>query len=446
MAVQNPTRATSVASDSPDENGYESVRVSGLQIGAELKRPVYDDRNVLLIAGGTQVTPGFISRLQRRNVATVKIHSSEVDWLCAGRARGSAEVVPPDRAGYYCPERNDFSDALDEIVFKNRTLQRSPKKTRLCELPERGAPVDANSVVRNECICWYVSAVDRLYNLFLRMQRAPIDCVEPVSQLADEMLEKVCQYHEIWNSLAANPRSDKYPARHAIHAAMLAVSLGIRSGLDAEEMHWLALGTLLHDAGMLLIPARLLKTEKTWVESTGAAMTRHPILTFDLIVDREQLPEAAAFVIYQMHERCNGQGYPRRRESPQIHPLARIAAVADTYVALADKRPHRDAILPYRIAEHMVRSANRGLFDPAAVRALLQTVSLFPVGSFVELSNGRRGRVVQTNPDSFERPVVEVACNLADLPNDAPLTPEYLDLQANPDIKVVRPLADLAVE
>ncbi len=48
------------------------------------------------------------------------------------------------------------------------------------------------------------------------------------------------------------------------------------------------------------------------------------------------------------------------------------------------------------------------MFDPQAVRGLLNTVSLFPIGSHVTLSDGRMGRVIRSTAEEYERPIVEV--------------------------------------
>jgi HD-GYP domain-containing protein (c-di-GMP phosphodiesterase class II) len=111
-------------------------------------------------------------------------------------------------------------------------------------------------------------------------------------------------------------------------------------------------------------------------------------------------------VIYQMHERCDGSGYPRGVAGESIHPLAKISSVADAYLALVSPRPHRTALLPYHAIRHLLSEVRSGLYDPQCMRALLQASSLFPLGSHVRLSDGRQARVIRANGASFDRPVV----------------------------------------
>ena len=58
--------------------------------------------------------------------------------------------------------------------------------------------------------------------------------------------------------------------------------------------------------------------------------------------------------------------------------------------------------------ETLVRMVNQGLLAADVVRAFLRAVSLFPVGSWVKLSNGETARVTAANGDDYTRPIVKV--------------------------------------
>ena len=58
--------------------------------------------------------------------------------------------------------------------------------------------------------------------------------------------------------------------------------------------------------------------------------------------------------------------------------------------------------------DKIIRDTRDGLFDPAVVRGLLQTISLFPVGSYIAIGDDLIGRVLRSNPETYDRPIVEV--------------------------------------
>jgi HD-GYP domain-containing protein (c-di-GMP phosphodiesterase class II) len=169
------------------------------------------------------------------------------------------------------------------------------------------------------------------------------------------------------------------------------------------------------------------------------SIVRHPVLTFEVLEENlERVPAGARMVAYQIHERCDGSGYPRGRTGERIHELAKIAAVADTYVALVSPRPHRRGLVPYFAVETILRGVREGLFDARVARGLLRCVSLFPIGSYVALSDGRVGRVIRSAGEHFDRPVLESWPR-----NNLDHQPAVLDLAAEPELRVVRPLARL---
>lgn len=88
--------------------------------------------------------------------------------------------------------------------------------------------------------------------------------------------------------------------------------------------------------------------------------------------------------------------------------------------------------------EHLIRSARNGEFDQSVVRALLHTVSLFPIGSCVEINDGSFGKVVRANRDAYTKPVVERWT-----PDSAILPATLVDLNSERDLRVVRAVTDL---
>ncbi len=78
----------------------------------------------------------------------------------------------------------------------------------------------------------------------------------------------------------------------------------------------------------------------------------------------------------------------------------------DVFAAMTRPRPLRPAFMPYQAMKEILVDGSRGKLDPTIIRAFLDCVSLFPIGSYVELSGGVRARVVRANPGQHTRPVV----------------------------------------
>jgi HD-GYP domain-containing protein (c-di-GMP phosphodiesterase class II) len=218
---------------------------------------------------------------------------------------------------------------------------------------------------------------------------------------------------------------------------MLAMAMGINLGYDQRTLASLGIGCVLHDLGMLGIDPAVFWHDRVISLEEHLAIARHPVAVFDLLQPHwNRVPAAARMVAYQIHERCDGSGYPRGRAGGQITELAQVAAVADVFVAMVSPRPHRPSMVPYCAMETMLKLSRRGLFGQRFVRALLETVSLFPLGSFVALSDDRVGRVIRSNGPAYDRPVIEVT-GTSPQQGELPI----VDLSQTTGLKVVHVLA-----
>ncbi len=117
-----------------------------------------------------------------------------------------------------------------------------------------------------------------------------------------------------------------------------------------------------------------------------------------------------------------------------IHPYARVVAAADAYAAMCSNRPHRNGRSPYQAMEILLKQASRDLFDRGVIRTFLDCMSLFPVGSYVKLSNGQAAKVVHANPGLHTRPVVLL------LDRDGSESDIELDLGRDDTVQVVQAL------
>ena len=144
------------------------------------------------------------------------------------------------------------------------------------------------------------------------------------------------------------------------------------------------------------------------------------------------MPLQAKLIGYQSHERDDGSGYPRHRSGTLIHRYAKIVAIADAYSAMTASRPYRAPVTPYDAAKQILIDNSQHKFDREIVRAFLDCMSMFPVGSWVELSDGRRGTVVRANPGRHLQPVI------AELDADDMPTDTQIDLSHQPALKVVK--------
>ena len=137
------------------------------------------------------------------------------------------------------------------------------------------------------------------------------------------------------------------------------------------------IGALLHDVGLLGVPARIMTKPDILSVTEMQLMRQHPANSEMILQELPGFEEVAVWIA-RHHERPDGKGYPEMLVGDDIPMESRILAIADVYAALMSDRPHRGALSPKRReagAARRRRHAARPGAGPHVLRAHLERVS-----------------------------------------------------------------------
>jgi len=225
--------------------------------------------------------------------------------------------------------------------------------------------------------------------------------------------------------------------QHTLNVCLLAISIAASADFSEEQVVEIGMGALLHDAGMLLVPDGIVKKKGKLTEDEWFEIQKHAILGLHLLESVMRLPITVPYVAYQCHERENGKGYPKQRNARLIHTFAKIVQIADVFEAMSSPRCYREAYIPYKAMESAIKMTRQGLLAGDFLRSFLLYLSLFPIGSIVELSNGCIGKVIKANGTSFAKPVISVLFD-----SQGKILPTQLiyqeDLRNNSDLQITK--------
>lgn len=210
---------------------------------------------------------------------------------------------------------------------------------------------------------------------------------------------------------------------HAVNVAVFSVRMALDLALSAEEIADTAVAALLHDTGFGKIQPALRRYEDPRVgpipEDVRMLVARHPRYGYEVLAGRGDRRSRIARIVLQHHERADGSGYPYRlRDQEQMLP-AKIVSIADAYETLIHPRDLRDALVPPKGIDAIVRQKGTA-FSAPMIKQLIRSLSVYPVGQFVRLNNGMVGKVVKTDPDNPVRPVVAVTVSASGKPMTPP--------------------------
>jgi HD-GYP domain-containing protein (c-di-GMP phosphodiesterase class II) len=128
---------------------------------------------------------------------------------------------------------------------------------------------------------------------------------------------------------------------HSTNVSAYAVLLGRELGFPQEDLEQIAVGGLLHDLGKLDIPEAILNKPGKLTDEEFKEIKTHPTVGLSRVADRSDLSVGQMMMVYQHHERLNGQGYPVGCTGDEIHPWAKLCAIVDVYEAITSVRPYR---------------------------------------------------------------------------------------------------------
>lgn len=224
---------------------------------------------------------------------------------------------------------------------------------------------------------------------------------------------------------------------HSLNVAILAVYLGRELGIAESALPVLCLAGFVHDVGGVHLPRGLLAESESLTPAEWEQMRSRPTRSYEMLQQLGGHYGRVAEIAYQVHERLDGSGYPRGLQGDEILAEARILGTVDFFESFAHPRPHKTTV---------PGSANHGIqilmqmadkFGAATLKALVGSIGLFPIGSYVRLSGGEIGRVVDVKKENPMRPQVEVLLTSERQP---PKESRTLDLLSTPHIYVSRAL------
>ena len=194
-------------------------------------------------------------------------------------------------------------------------------------------------------------------------QRRDTDqAVNATRELGKHTVDLICRDDVVATDLCDVLYHDYHTFTHSANVAYYSVLLAKEIGIDDRtELNAMATGALLHDLGKLEVPESVLTKPGKLSDDEFNLIRRHPTIGFRKLCDREDMSFAQLMMVYQHHERINGKGYPVGLVDDDIHPWARICAVADVYEALTSDRPYRRGLLPSEAFDIMGRESGTGL-------------------------------------------------------------------------------------
>jgi HD-GYP domain-containing protein (c-di-GMP phosphodiesterase class II) len=198
---------------------------------------------------------------------------------------------------------------------------------------------------------------------------------------------------------------DEYTYHHSLSVAVLSIAIGQHLRLDRRDLNRLGMSAIMHDIGKTSVPVDIINKASRLTNEEFSLVKTHSPEGYQYLLQGTIGNEATREGVLYHHEKIDGTGYPYGLSGEHIPVWSRIIAVADVYDALTSNRPYRLPMQPAEALEYIMGGIGSS-FDYDVVSSFAQKVELYPVGSYVMLSNGASAVVLSTTVPM--RPIVRV--------------------------------------
>lgn len=275
----------------------------------------------------------------------VQINTKMIHYVRGGESLSKEKIAKLDRADVFYI-REDQRQLYKNFIFG--------------QLNEEGLEPGVKAAILRE------SSMTLAEEIFEQpdVEKALNDSRELITQFIDFMEKEP----EGMANLISLSSHDFYTYNHSLDVGIYSLGLGQVAGYTKEDLIELGRGALFHDIGKRNVPVDIICKQGPLTDVEWAQMQKHP--QFGLkILNEYGVSEAMKACCFEHHESFLGNGYPQQLNGPDIHPMARIVAITDTYDALTTKRSYNEPKTPIDALEFMKNKLS-GRYDPDLLEAM----------------------------------------------------------------------------
>lgn len=203
-----------------------------------------------------------------------------------------------------------------------------------------------------------------------------------------------------------------YIYKHALNVAILCAMMSSHLHYDNEKKEAVVIAALLTHIGLLNVPTSIAeKTSSLYSTEEMQNISTHIADGYQLLFPQDNpydLPERSLRILKQTTSSYYHPNFPLTTQTKWL-PEAKMIQVATQYDHLTSMHLDREPLS--EIAAFMYLSSHQNYYDKGMVSVLTDCIHIVPKGACVELSNGEKGMVVESNSKNIMAPIVLLFSN-----------------------------------
>jgi len=326
---------------------YTSIKVNKCKAGMVLAKDVYSETNIILVPKDTVLTDSLIDRIILANVISV-------------------------------------------VVVNDDTYIKSDKKESF-----------AMKEIKKE----YSIKIEKIKNIFNNfLEGNSID--EDARAITSSIVNSDKFSGDLVRCMRQIRNTDNYIYQHSLNVSSLCCLMGNWMKLPKNKLEELTLSGLIHDIGKSKISPSILTKTTELTDEEVLEIKRHCEYGYQILSKNTSFSDDILKAVLMHHEKEDGSGYPYNLTGKDIHPYAKVIAVANLYSAVTLDRIYKRTDSPFSVFE-IFESVSAQKFDPLAMYTLIANIALYYIGDKVRLTNGLVGNIVFIDKEFVSRPLIQ---------------------------------------
>ncbi|MDR1098963.1 MAG: HD-GYP domain-containing protein [Treponema sp.] len=368
----------------------KKIPITTLRPGLTFSAPVYIEGNNLLVPAGVAIRKKDIERLQSWGVDMVQTDGEALGLVAEQKKQDAPAPNQPPAAA----RKGESAPGAAEPPAVKKTASNTLSLTEVQE--NKGA-------YRS-----YLDLIERLDAVFTNIASGTSVEARSIDDITARMIQAIRDERDSFiGYILGGEVAGHEMAKSSVNAAILSALIAQEMKLPNHKVMVIITGALLHDVGMFRLPREILDKKGGLSDAEFQRMQAHPLYTHKIVSKELLYPEEVGIIVLQHHERWDGEGYPRRISGTAIDMGARIVSVADAFEAMVSQKSYRNSMMGYQAMKNLL-SDNSRRFDPDVLKAFIQTMGIYPIGSIILLNNGALARVVEVHGNAPLRPKIRI--------------------------------------